>query len=127
MPDRLLDDAKFKALFWAFIVVVAAAVLASMVALLYVALHAADQSKQNYELIQKVDETNDRLLDCTEPPGACYRAGEERTSSAVSGIGEGTFKIIVAALSCQQDGVTEEKPLANCTARRAAKVVLPKD
>lgn len=127
MPDRLITDAKFKALMWSFLVVVFAAVLASMIALTYVALKSGEQSETNYQLIKKVNETNDRVLECTEPPGACYKAGEQRTGNAVQGITEGTFRIIVAALACQQDGIVEEKPLAECTARRAQAVVIPKE
>lgn len=139
MPDRLLTDGKFRGLFWAFVVIMVAATSISMIALLVLVFGAKEsgeaaskQSNDNFEVIKKVesaieaiDRTNDRILDCTQAPGKCYTEGQQRTADAVTGINEGTFRVIVAALSCQQDGITEEKPLAQCTARRAKSLVIP--
>lgn len=61
-----------------------------------------------------------RIEDCTTPGRKCFEDQVSRTSDAVAGINQGTLAVIVAALSCQADGVTDERPLARCTARRAA-------
>jgi hypothetical protein len=62
----------------------------------------------------------DRIEDCTTPGRECFEDQVKRTGAAVAGINQGTLSVIVAALSCQADGITEERPLARCTARRAA-------
>ena len=62
----------------------------------------------------------ERIEDCTTPGRACFEDQVERTGAAVAGINQGTLAVIAAALSCQADGITEERPLAQCTARRAA-------
>lgn len=92
----------------------------TLVVVTYLAFKSYEQSDQNGEVIAKVEDTNTRLLDCTEPGGECYEAGQKRTAKAVVGINEGTFRLVVAGLSCQADGITETKPLADCMARRAA-------
>lgn len=140
MPDRLMTDAKFRGLFWAFVIVMVAATSTSMVALLILVFGAketgeaaSEQSSDNFEVIKKIevaieaiDRTNDRILDCTEAPGKCYTEDRRRTADAVADINEGTYRVIVAALSCQQDGIVAERPLAECTARRAKSLVIPK-
>lgn len=63
----------------------------------------------------------ERIEDCTTPGRECYEEQLRRTGDAVAGINQGTLAVIVAALSCQADGITEEKPLARCTAERAAR------
>jgi uncharacterized membrane-anchored protein YhcB (DUF1043 family) len=62
----------------------------------------------------------DRIEDCTTPGRQCFEDQAARTGAAVAGINEGTLAVIVAALSCQADGITDEQPLARCTANRAA-------
>lgn len=62
----------------------------------------------------------DRIEDCTTPGRQCFEDQVARTGEAVAGINEGTLAVIVAALSCQADGITEERPLARCTVRRAS-------
>ena len=63
--------------------------------------------------------TFDLLVDCTSPGGDCFEAGQKRTGEAVGGINQSTADVIVAALSCQADGITGRRPLARCTAQRA--------
>lgn len=61
-----------------------------------------------------------RIEDCTTPGRQCFEEQTRRTGKAVAGINQGTLAVIVAAISCQADGITEERPLARCTAKRAA-------
>ena len=63
--------------------------------------------------------TAQRIEDCTTPGRACFDENAERTAGAIVGINRGTLVVITAALSCQDDGITEQKALAKCTARRA--------
>lgn len=72
------------------------------------------------QLAEDAARSADRIEDCTTPGRRCFEDQLKRTGDAVAGINQGTLAVIVAALSCQADGVTEEKPLARCTARRAA-------
>lgn len=70
----------------------------------------------------KVDNTAEavRLIkDCTDPSGDCYQRGQKRTAEAIVGINEGTLHVVVAALSCQADGITEREALARCTIERS--------
>lgn len=61
-----------------------------------------------------------RIEDCTTPGRKCFEDQVSRTGDAVAGINQGTLAVIVAAIPCQADGITEERPLARCTANRAA-------
>jgi hypothetical protein len=118
---------RLKGLTAAFLVTLAFAVVAVLIAVVYLlwADHArAEKDEQLQEEIQRQavenGELSERVLDCTEPGGECFEDSRKRTAEAVVGINEGTFRVIVAALSCQADGVTEERALARCTARRAS-------
>ena len=42
------------------------------------------------------------------------------------GINEGTYRVVVAAISCQEDGIVATRALARCTAERAPTVQIPK-
>jgi hypothetical protein len=83
---------------------------------------AADRKRdeQTADLAADAARTADRIEDCTTPGRPCFEDQVKRTGDAVAGINQGTLAVIVAALSCQADGITEERALARCTARRAA-------
>lgn len=112
-------NVKLRALTAAFVVFLFAAVMVSLGAIGYLALRASTQSTQNGEVISQIKAVSDRLIDCTEPTGECAKESQARTAEAVVGINEGTLRVIVAALACQADGVTEQKELARCTVQRA--------
>lgn len=119
--------ARLKALTAAFMVIAALALTAGITAVAWLALQSSQQSEestrqseQNYQVLQSIKDVNHRLIDCTEPGGECYRQGQSRTAKAVVGINEGTLRVIVAALACQESGVTGERALARCTAQHAA-------
>lgn len=61
-----------------------------------------------------------RIRSCTTPGGECYQAGTKRTAKAVVGINEGTLRVVAAALSCQSDGVMEQRELIRCIVARSA-------
>lgn len=61
----------------------------------------------------------DRIEDCTTPGRECFDDSQRRTGEAVAGINQGTLAVIVAALSCQAEGITEQRALARCTVNRA--------
>jgi hypothetical protein len=112
--------AKYKGLFAAFLVFLVLAVIAVMTAVVYLLWH--DQQQSEFIRAQAIENgaLSERVLDCTEPGGECFEDGRERTAEAVLGINEGTFRTIVAALSCQADGIVEQRALARCTARRSS-------
>lgn len=63
--------------------------------------------------------TSARVLDCTEVGGKCYEEQQARGAEFLTGINQGTLRVIVAALSCQEDGITGQRALARCTVRRS--------
>lgn len=120
---------KFRGLVFAFAVVLAGFVVTATMAALYVGLRAGDQSADNAEVLNRLLElstdvktTNDRLLDCTQPPGKCLEESQKRTGEAISGINDRTYRLIVAGIACQSDGITDEKPLARCIVARAQRL-----
>lgn len=60
-----------------------------------------------------------RIEDCTTVGHDCYDEQQAQAGQFIKGINEGTLRVIVAALSCQADGVTGQRALARCTVRRA--------
>ncbi len=60
-----------------------------------------------------------RIEDCTTKGGECFEANQRRTGEVVTGINRGTLAVIVAALSCQDDGIVGQRELARCTVERA--------
>lgn len=119
-PIARENRAKLKALTWALATVVLFAIFGMTLGIGYLAWQANEQSKSNFDVITSVEDTQRRIISCTEPGGRCFKDGEKRTAEAVVGIEAGTLRVIVAALSCQADGIRDEKPLAECTAKRAA-------
>lgn len=112
-------EARVKALVMASIALLMFTTLLSVMAVGYLTLRSVQQSKSNGQEIEEIRKVGTRLIDCTEPGGECFQKGQERTQDAVVGINEGTLAVIVAAISCQEDGIIEERALARCTARRA--------
>ncbi len=82
---------------------------------------AADRTRDEQTAATAADAARsaDRIESCTTPGQECYEDQQRRTGDAVAGINQGTLAIIVAAISCQADGIIDEKPLARCTASRA--------
>lgn len=125
MPDRLITDGRLRGLLYAFMVVTLAAMVATMIAVLVIVNSTNQRGKDNRQIIETISDTNEAILDCTEAPGKCYVESQTRSSEAIVGINGNTFRTIVAALSCQEDGITEEEALAKCTVQRAKKVAVP--
>lgn len=73
----------------AFIVFCVVMLTASLSALIYLAV-------QNRHTLQRVN-------DCTQPTGKCYRDGQKRTERAVSDIGAGNILAVVCALQVPDD------------------------
>jgi hypothetical protein len=121
------QKAKLKGLTYAFLLFLVLAVVATLTAVVYLLWREETRIQQNNEIQKFIREQAIRngelstaVLDCTEPGGECYEDGRKRTAEAVVGINEGTFNVIVAALSCQADGIVEQRALARCTARRSS-------
>lgn len=53
---------------------------------------------------QKFDEvgqsTRDRLLDCTDPTGQCYREGQKRSGAAIKQINDAQKQVVTIAAYC---------------------------
>jgi hypothetical protein len=110
---------KLRGLTAAFLVVLSIGLVCAMGGIAYLALKGSDQSAANFDELKQIEAVSKRLIDCTEPGGKCFEEGQKRTAEAVVGINEGTLRVIVAALSCQDDGVTGQKALSRCTIERA--------
>lgn len=110
---------RMRALLAVFLVFALFAFAAGVISIAYLAVQTNERQDQNQELLREVKSTNKRLIDCTTPGGECYAEGQKNTGKAIMGINEGTMRVIVAALSCQADGITEEQELAVCTVERS--------
>jgi hypothetical protein len=113
------------------VVGVAAVLLAAGVVYLIVTIRSAQISNTDVlaethantsairELAQQIDSCVDQTRDDGDPVGDCAKQGQQSTKEAVVGINSGTLKVVVAALSCQADGIVDRKELARCTVRRS--------
>lgn len=113
------NHVRLRGLIAAFVSVLIATTMAALVGIGYTVVNASEQSETNGRILQRVEDLNHRQVDCTEPGGKCYKRNQVRTREAIVGVNQGTLRIIVAALSCQADGITEQDQLARCTIRRA--------
>jgi response regulator of citrate/malate metabolism len=121
----MITDGRLRGLFYAFMIVTLAAMVVTMVAVLVIVNATNERGKDNKQIIESIQSTNQTILDCTRAPGKCYTEGTDRTAAAVTGINSATFRTIVAGISCQDDGITEEKALAECIAKRSKAIDLP--
>lgn len=112
-------QAKLRGLTAAFIAVLSLALVLAVTAIGYIALQGTRSSAQNGEALQRIDEVNERLIDCNTPTGECFAESQKRTAKAVVGVNQNTLRVIVAALSCQESGVTGQRALSRCTVARA--------
>lgn len=124
--DQLPREARVRALVAAALALLLVTALVSIGAVAYLTVRAADSSEEatsqsidNSVELRELQAISKRLVDCTEPGGECFEAAQKRTGEAIVGINEGTLAVIVAAISCQGDGITEKRALARCTVRRA--------
>lgn len=79
---------------------------------------ARDQSEVNTELLRNVKSTNNRLISCTTPGGECYKQSQERLTKAVASLNKTRLRVVVAALTCQSEGVKGQRALTRCTLDR---------
>lgn len=78
------------------------------------------QQDANTRELALVERTARRIEDCTTAGRTCFREAQERTAEAVNGINEGTLRIIVAAITCADRGLTGSA-LSRCTITLAGK------
>jgi hypothetical protein len=121
----MITDGRLRGLFYAFMVVTLAAMVVTMVAVLAIVNATNERGKDSRKIIEAIALTNQQILDCTESPGKCYTDQNKRTAAAVTGINGNTFRTIVAGISCQDDGIVEDKALAECIAKRSKVIDLP--
>lgn len=91
---------------------------AALLASILVGLQTWSQSQRNAELIQSVQEVNDRLVDCTDPNGQCYRQAQEGTAEVV-GAPQGPINTVTAyaAVCADQTGVQDADQIVECVLR----------
>lgn len=112
-------ETRVRALTAAAIVMLVGVTFVSIAAVGYVALQGTRQSEQNAGLLTEVKAANARIIDCTTPGGKCLQEQDERMGTFSEGINEGTLSVIVAAISCQNEGIVGQRELARCTVQRA--------
>lgn len=119
-PEKPLDrETRVRALVAAAIVLLLGVTLVSIAAVGYLALKGAEQSADNGAVLKEVKAANARIIDCTTPGGQCLKEQDARMGAVVTGINDGTLTVIVAAITCQDEGITEQRALARCTVKRA--------
>lgn len=121
-------EGRLRGLTAAFMVVSALALILAFTAVLYTVVEVrktqvsrisvADTTAQAAEDAAR---SAQRIEDCTTPGRDCYEDTQKTTANAVGSVATNTLAVIVAALSCQDDGITEQKQLARCTVNRSAK------
>lgn len=79
-----------------------------------------ERDRQTAQTARDAARSAERIEDCTTPGRPCFERNSRATSNAVAGINQGTLAVIVATISCQEDGITEVAPLSRCAAERAA-------
>lgn len=85
---------------------------------LFVALLGA-VSWQNNQLIEKVEQTNSTMADCTTPGGRCYEEGNRRTSGAINDIiWASVYMAQCARLYPGEVGPEYDKKLEACVTQR---------
>lgn len=57
------------------------------------------QTEQLLEIARDNRANGERVRDCTDPAGACFKAGQQRTGQAVASINDA----VVAAIACAQE------------------------
>lgn len=113
MPET--GNPKWIALTRASIVVGLAAFFAALVASAYMAYQAHEQSESNADLIGVAEQTNEQILDCTEPGGECYQQQQTRTGDLL-GLPEGPINtVVVTAIACADGaGVQSDVEIIRC-------------
>lgn len=85
---------------WALLFTVSAAVILGVVTLVVVGVQTLVAVRQTQlegtPLGQQLKQSSNRILDCTEPEGDCYKDGQRRTAKAVGDIN----RVIVLAAAC---------------------------
>lgn len=80
-------------------------------------------TKRLIAIAEQNQELSEQIKSCTTPSGECAKAGDRKTAKAILGIIAGgkkvTVDVIVAALSCNADGITGQEALARCTIERS--------
>jgi hypothetical protein len=71
------------------------------------------KQQADLELQRAVAEVAKRIEDCTIVGGDCFQEAQQRTAAAVSGIQEGTLRLIVAGFTCYDRGLVGQQ-LAEC-------------
>lgn len=79
-------------------------------------------SWQNNQLIEKVNETNSIMADCTTPGGRCYEQGQQRVSGAINDIvWASVYMSQCARLYPNEAGPTYDQKLQQCVVERLEK------
>jgi len=118
---------RLKALTAAFMVFTALSLVLAFTAVLYTVVEVRETQVDRISVADTTRQAAEdaarsakRIEDCTTPGRDCYEDTQKTTARAVGSVATNTLAVIVAALSCQDDGITEQKELARCTVRRAA-------
>lgn len=110
-------EAKLRGLLAAFIVLISLAVMMTLTAVIYLLLQVDSQGNDAEIRLEKIQETRNRVLDCTEPNGKCYGRIKNQTDNAVQNVN----KIAIYAASCADQPYTQTvKEIESCIVRELA-------
>lgn len=103
----MLRDNRVRAVVWALI----GTLLAAIAAAIFISAALMGQVRQTQldgtPLGRKLQESSDRILDCTQPTGECFKDGQKRQAGALATVQQ----ITILAAACSAT-VSPDEPLA---------------
>lgn len=124
----MLRDSRVRAVVWALIGVLVAAVVALTLSAAALTAQIRQTQLEGTPTGKKLVAASDRILDCTDPgvggspPGKCYKESQERTAKAVGQIGAANILAVVCALQVPNGTPLNQAldQVTACVARRLA-------
>lgn len=119
----MLRDTRVRAVVWVLIGVLLAAIVAFLLSAAALTAQIRKTQLEGTPVGQKLVSSADRILDCTDPKGECYKQSQNRTARAVQDISAGNILAVVCALQVP-NGTPLDKALeqvTDCVAKRLAR------
>lgn len=106
-----------------FVIVFGASLALALVAVVVLALSIRSTQIEGTPTGKKLMASSNRILDCTDPSGECFKQGQRRTAKAVGDINAASLLVVVCALQVPNGTPLNEAldQVSTCVAKRLAK------